>query len=275
MTEEPPIESAWSRERWFLTISVIFALQVIVAVWLTARGRIEIRRDSNPLRVRSVPADASAALEGLLAVLNPTLYATPNPNGFSGDTWLRAKAMNHVTPGWSDPPQFLQFKPDQLLAELAQFGVTNSPRRSVVADLHGDRDERRVALSDQLKPAPATRVVLAGELTNDDVVLLPEFPVIEFNDVLSPTILSLKVDQRGRVFSVGTVVSSGQAAADQRAVQIVRSMTFTPAAGFSLSRNADDFGHLRTTRLIVHWWTIPPGISNAPAANPPAVQPLP
>ena len=273
MAEAHSGETRWSRERWFLTISIIFAVQVVVVIWLSGRMDEPIKARSKKLQTHYVSTEMSAELAPLLQLIDPTIYALANPEGFSGAVWLNVNPVEYRSAGWSDPPQFLKFDEEQLLSDLEQFGRANQPRRSPVpANMVGDYAPR-VELSKELKPSAETMFEIAGELRPDDLAGAPSLPTVEFDGVLAPSIVLLQVDQRGRVFSANLTGSSGLASADQSAMKIGRSLQFEAARGFSATTDNRDFDNLRHARFVVHWSTVPVPPTNSPPSNPLSVGP--
>ncbi len=271
MTEELPRETKWSRERWFLTVAIVFAVQVVLVIWLSGRKDLPVAVDSQKLLTHYYTAEMSEELMPLLTLLDPTMYARADREGFSGPVWLNVSPVEHRSAGWSDPPQFLKFKQERLLSELEQFGRSNQPRRRTVPEkLVGD-DGGRAALVDQLKPTAGTTFEITGDLSVADLLGVPTLAAIEFDGVLAPSIMLVQVDQRGRVFSANLTGNSGLPDADQRAMKIARSLQFGIADGFSPTTDNRDFSNLRRARLLVHWATAPGPVpqTNAPPANPP------
>jgi len=276
MTEESSAESRWSRERWFLTVTIIFAVQVVVVIWLSERGDIPVKVDSQGLLTRYYTPEASIQLTPLFHLMDPTLYSRASSEGFSGSVWLDVKPIEHRSAGWSDPPQFLKFNQDPLLSDLERFGLANQPHRRTVSDTLGGGAETRVELSNQLIPSSSSVFEMIGDLRRTNLRSIPAIPSIELNGVLAPSIILLQVDQRGRVFSANLTGTSGQANADQQAMRIARALRFDVAEGFSPTTSNRDFNNLRRTKLIIHWATlsVPAQTTNTPPANPPTVGPV-
>lgn len=272
MSDEPSGDLIWSRERWFMTITIIFAVQVVVVIWLSGRGKIPTEKVNPRLQAHYYTPKMSAELAPLLRLMDPTMYVRASSEGFSGSVWLNVEPVNHRSSGWSDPPQFLKFKPDKLLSDLEEFGDVAEPvRQRVPAKLTGSAGPR-TAVSHHLKLAPETRFDISGALKMADLQNRPTLPSIQFDGVLAPTTLVLQVDQRGRVFSVNLAGTSGLPKADDEAMKIARALRFNVAEGFSTTRDNRDFGNLRQVRFSVYWWTIPVPVpahsTNAPTVGP-------
>jgi hypothetical protein len=273
MKEPSTVEPAWSPRRWVLTVAILFAVQAGVAWRFSDRSHQEVREETRMLTVRLLGSDPSPGLAALLSLNDPTRFVFPSRDGFSGNAWLTVRPLQHRSPGWSNPPQWLPFDPNRLLADFDRFGSTNLPERASVSDRLSRPRESRAVPSDMFRPKPGTRVTLAGDLAPGDLVSPVEFPAIAHAGLLAPTVVSVVVDQRGRVFqaSLAPGGSSGLALADQLAIEQVRQMSFVVDPRISPTRNARDFELLRRGRLTVRWWTVPPEpVTNAPPAAPAA-----
>ncbi|HAV63002.1 MAG TPA: hypothetical protein DCY13_11630 [Verrucomicrobiales bacterium] len=265
----------WSPRRWTVTIGLFFALQAGLAWKLADPAPVQTRGDELPFHIRHLPESQSVEVATLLNLIDPTRFVLPSRQGFSGPAWLEMRPLVHQSPGWSSPPEWLRFNPNGLLGDLATFGETNHPVRASVAEFLTRPPEERVALSDSLLPPAETRFALRGDVSRADLTGLPALPSLEHSGVLSPSVVSLSIDERGRVFALALRESSGSAAADQQAVAIGRSLRFNVRPGFPAAQSRDDFGRLRRAFLTIHWWTRPPTATNPPAVPPTTVQPLP
>lgn len=272
MNGAPTIERGWSAGRWTFVVAFLFLVQALLAWRLSDASPRVVREESRRITSRLVPPVVSPDLAALLQLNNPTLFVLPSREGFSGRAWLEVKPLQHRSPGWSNPPQWLALKPEELLADFARFGATNQPGRASVSDRLSRPQPARVALSDAFRLAPETRVTLSGEVSLGDLLVPFELPVVEHGGLLTPTVVSILVDQRGRVFqaSLASGGSSGSPAADRLALEKIRGLQFVVDPRISPSRDDRDFEQLRRARVIVQWWTRPP----APATNAPAAPPL-
>lgn len=275
MNGQPPAEQRWSPRRWIITVAVLFAVQLGLTWQISDRAPLVARVEHRPLIVRLAPTEISPELAALLKLHNPTLFVLPSREGFSGSAWLEVRPLQHRAPGWSNPPQWLRLKPEELLTDFEHFGATNQPARGFVSDHLTRPREPRLPLDAAQRPRPATRLVITGELTVPDLVTQPELPVIEHAGVLTPAQVSLWVDRRGRVFRAALAPegSSGLETADRLALELAQQLKFTSAPGLNPGTDDQDFAELRRARVTIHWWTRPP--PPAPATNAPAETPVP
>jgi len=277
MNGQFPMERGWSAGRWTVTIVGLFVVHALLAWRWSDRAPLVVREDTRRLTARLLPQDIRPELAALLELNNPTLFVLPSRAGFSGHTWLEVRPQEHRSPGWSNPPQWLGLKPGELLVEFTRFEATNLPERAAVSDRLSRPQPSRTALPGEFQLKPGTRVTIAGELSAHDLVTPLAVPPFDHSGLLAPTVVSVLVDQRGRVFqaSLAPGGSSGSAAADRLALEHVRRLLFVIDPRISPNRDARDFEQLRRARVTVRWWTqLPASATNTPAA-PPAAQPVP
>lgn len=275
MNGQPPAEQRWSPRRWVVTVAVLFAVQLGLTWQISDRAPLVPRTEHRPLNVRLAPAGISPELAALLKLNNPTRFVLPSREGFSGSAWLEVRPLQHRAPGWTNPPQWLRLKPEELLTEFQRFDATNQPARTFVSDRLTRPREPRIPLDETQRPKPATRLVITGELAPADLVSQPELPVIEHAGVLAPSQVLLWVDRRGRVFRAALAPdgSSGLETADRFALELAQQLKFVNAPGLNSGTDDNDFAELRRARVTIHWWTRSP--PPAPATNAPAETPVP
>src|SRR5262245_59666517 len=100
----------WSSRRWLVVSLAVFSLQLVLIFWLS---------DKKPLQTR-VPAPAptlqftDAGCSELLALTDPTLFALPNSQSFSGKSWLQGIPVQFRPFDWSEPIPWLPLQVQQL-----------------------------------------------------------------------------------------------------------------------------------------------------------------
>src|SRR5262245_22826607 len=123
MTSTAAALAPWPRRRWWFLIGFVFAAQV---------GLIFLLSDKAPLRPRPLGAMpgfrlASPAAAELLALSDPTLFALPHLQGFSGPAWLRGPQQKFPAFDWSEEPRWLALPLQQLGEAFDRFMRTNAP----------------------------------------------------------------------------------------------------------------------------------------------------
>src|SRR5438132_740951 len=104
----------WTRRRWWLLLALVFGMQVGLIFWLS---------DHSPPRQRA-PARAPGiflagnASSDRFALDDPTLFALPHREGFSGPAWLNTAPQKSPSFDWSEAPRWLPLSLEQLGAAL-------------------------------------------------------------------------------------------------------------------------------------------------------------
>lgn len=269
MSAAAPAEPIWSPKRWTITIAIIFCLQGGLTWWLSDHRPLNILKETRLLRIRLADDANHPGLVALLELNDPTRFVLPNRASYSGRAWLDMKPLQHRSPGWSNPPQWLQLKPADLLADFSRFAATNNPDRSSLTERSSQPAVVQVPLTAREMPQPVSRMQVVGQLSLSDLTDVPQIPAIDYAGLLAPTVIRIIVDQQGRVFDASLAAGSESADADQAGLKLVRSLQFVPDPRISVYQNARDFDRLREGRVIIHWWTkAPPASTNAPAVKP-------
>ena len=99
MARQQPRDLWWSRERWFMTITIVFAVQVIVVIWLGGRNTLTVRSEATRFGTVQLAAGLSDTFESMLDLMDPTVFSRANQHGFSGQIWLDFKPLEHRSPG--------------------------------------------------------------------------------------------------------------------------------------------------------------------------------
>jgi TonB family protein len=180
-----------------------------------------------------------------LALDDPTLFVLPGPKDFASAFWLTI----HTNPApdfrWTEPPRWLPMSTNGLGMALGELMHTNyfqnRPFNFVtVAELSTPTVPEELAL------AEISTLRIEGGLAQrqlSDEINLTNWP---YADVLAPCVVQVLVDAAGNVISTAPLTSSGYNLADQKALEIARTLRFKPAA-------SPAFGH-----IIINWHTVPP-----------------
>lgn len=263
-----PKRSGWSYPRLFLVAVLLFGAQLLAFSFLSEPYVIEPRVNVSRFEIIQVAPSGAETLEPLLSLLDPTVFVLPAEKGFSGTAWLRTEGFDYRNPAWTEQPLFLGLSTNQLLGDFFRRGLVEAPLRPFTSRAPEPiAPEFRVDGS-FLRVMSPTVVAFRGDLSGDDLVRNVEWPTLEHPDVLLPTELNLKVDRRGRVFSVMLLRGSGLASADRRALELARQLVFDAMPPESAEAAGNNVSTLRQTRLIVRWQTRPP--TPTPTLVPPA-----
>src|SRR5437764_1020330 len=112
---------AWRPGRWWLFIALVFGGQLALIFWLG---------DYSPIRPRPPAAAPVFHVAGripgeLLALDDPTLFALPHRQSFSGAAWLRIPSLKFRSFDWSEPTNWLSLPALELGGVLNRFIETN------------------------------------------------------------------------------------------------------------------------------------------------------
>jgi hypothetical protein len=251
---------AWAGRRWWGMVAAVFALQLGLIFWLGDRKPIQPRAPSPAPQVRM----AASASEPLLAMTDPTLFALPHWQGFSGSAWLEVPTPTSPEFVWSEAPQWLPLAAGQIGAAFRQFVATNlsNPLQAVALFEPGLRlPQLGPAGADPGLPAPVSSVQLTGELAGRKLATSLELRSWASPELLTNTVLQLLVDAEGKPISITLMSGCGLAEADQNAVQQARALRFAPSRPGQVEAPADPLSDLSWGELIFEWRTVP---ANAP-----------
>jgi TonB family protein len=252
MRSNPLLPPRWPRRRRWLLVAVIFSGQL---------GLIFLLADHTPPHPRAISAAPTLQLAGeasaeLLELSDPTLFALPHRQGFSGRAWLQIPPQKFPSFDWSEPPRWLALPVQQLGGAFHQFIETNQ----------FDSFQRLAILAAELtksEPTPAlassepSRVRLAGGLAGRRLVTPLALPSWPHTDLLTNTIIKLVVNAAGEPVSPPLLLSgSGAKEADEQALKLARTARFEPiGAGGPRSAN-QPVAQLTWGEMIFEWQTV-------------------
>jgi len=250
----------WTRSRWWVAFAVVMAAQVALMFTLSERKLIVPRQADNSTAfylVADVPTNS--VVSALVDVSDPTLFALPDRRGLSGGAWLRAPSLQYHSADWTEPSQWLTLPATELGAAFLELVRTNVvARRSAAAKLPARLSE--VAVSPVPLPAKS-RFHVEGDLSKRELLALWDVPSIAHIDLLTNTVVQVGVSPSGFALSAIVLSGSGSKAADQRALELTRSLHFKPIAereGISLTWG----------KIVFQWHTLEMSVTNATPANP-------
>lgn len=256
----------WSPVRWGVSVALVFVLQIALIFWLENRAPIVPRQvaDAAPARLAVTTAD------GLLALENPTLFALPNRQGFSGQAWLTVQPKQFPAPTWSEPVQWLSLPAQELGSEFRHFVETNPAPAFSTIIMPEPEWTAPASFSAPSQPAPS-RLRLEGGLARRPMVSpLPKLPAWTNADFLTNTVVQLLVNAQGQpVSAVLLPPGSGLSRADHWALAAARAVRFEPDHAAVLNQERDPLAGLTIGTMVFEWKTVP----DSPPAATPAVLP--
>ena len=263
MSDEPstiePVEG-WSKQAIGIGVLIVFAAQLGVLFWL-GRVPFAVRAQPKSVPLRLMPEIVLTPDSGPGAAFSdPTLFSRPNRRGFSGTAWRRFSEVEHQLIDWNETPRLLENQPAPL---GAAFREALPDHLAFVTDLPAKRPARSMAVEPPRLAVRATsELELRGSLAKRPVVRSVSVPAMPHNEALRRTRVRIGVNTDGYVVSATVLdrLAKGdpfQAAADGRALELLRGIRFEPAKRARFDR-PDRPGALEWGEVLFHWRTIAP-----------------
>lgn len=245
--------------RWWAVVMLVFAAQLALVVWLSdQRPAPKPAAEMGP-----VVTLAGGASKDLLALADPTLFALPHREGFSGAAWLTAPAQEIQPFAWTEPPRFLELPLEQLATRFppppASYEVehSTSPADFTPELLLARVDEAQLFLAQSV-------VRQTGALETRPLRNRLDLPPWHHAEILSNSVVQVLVDAEGTVFSALLLSPGcGYKEADDFAIRQAAAARFAP-----LPRHPDDSSPesgLVWGELVFEWYTLPG--TNSPAQS--------
>lgn len=259
----------WRSRKWWVFILVVFLAQITAIFWLSERGTPPAR----PLRPAPVLHVRDGGSQEVLDLLDPTLFALPRPRGFSGLAWSKSPRPTLRSPDWSEPPRWLEPKPERLGADLATIAAGNIPGGPAIPPM----PPAEVMVPDVVQTQLETLSRLTIHADEPVPALLTPIPLKAWPprstgagdaELLTNTVVQLVIDSEGKPRSANLLSSSGSAAADNYALEQARLARFeaVPPDKTSAATVGPILSGLRWPRLVFEWETST--VTNAPASAP-------
>ena len=247
--------SVWPVGRWLSIILIVFALQLGLIFGLT---------DRTPLVARTFAQGPTLRISGagsaeLLALSDPTLFALPHHQAFSGLAWMTPPPLPARSFSWSEEPSWLSLGVQELGAAFKQFVATN--HFELVQTLMPPNPVSTLSAGQAAITTFTSSVLrIEGALAQRRLLTAVNLPSRAHPDLLTNTVVQLVVEEEGRPFSATTLSSSGQAAADIYALDLAWTLRFNSIK--TESKPPGSLPGLTWGKLIFEWSTVP---TNAPA----------
>ena len=242
----PPGEG-WSGTRWVAILLMAFTAQVGFIMTFAEK------KAARPLPVTNVPkltlADGS---DELLALDNPTLFALPQQRDFPDDSGLQPNEVKSPSFRWTEPPRWLPLSETGLGAAVGEFLLTNSFAK-LALDFKPSPELSVPGLPLEPVLAQNSTMHVEGELAHRVLPFEMSLTNWPYADVLAPCAVQVLVNPAGIVISAvvlppenGLAAGGHYDAADQRALELARVLSFKPAPQPTVGK------------IIFNWHTVPP-----------------
>jgi TonB family protein len=246
--------SLLSRGKLWIGIVFVFGLQLGLILWFGER---------TPIRPRPAAAASDLRLVGKgwsewLEMLDPTIFALPHAEGFSGAGWLIPPTEEIRPFAWSEPPRWLNLSVARLGLSVGQsYGTTTFDPVPPPARPEPSLSLAQSSATDDFPAVSSAR--LEGDLVNRRLLRTLDLPSWPYTDLVSNSVVQLLVDADGVPISVALLERSGLEAADKLALKEARNAAFEP-----LPRGEDpSVNNLAWGMIVFQWHTVPtpPAIS--------------
>jgi TonB family protein len=236
----------WPRARW---VAVILAAVLFQGASLFFVPRALPGARTNYPREPTVSFVRFTAPSEWLALQDNSLFASANPQGFSGPAWIIETARVYVAPDALPSPAFLAFSEVDLKKEAA------GPIFAVLPHTRPLPDPTALSITSPSRE-PESRIELEG-FRGRRLVSPPDVPVQYASDALRPTVVKALVDSEGSIFSCRVVESSGSKIVDNSAVDLTRKMRF------SRNNPNDRPESFSNGKLTFNWYAVDASATNA------------
>ena len=251
-------------------VILIFIGQVGVLAWLGGTG-LDTKKTVTAPELKLIPEILLIPDHGAGASFSdPMLFTRPNRRGFSGAAWRSFEGVEHQLIDWDEPGRLLANEPGTL---GTRFREALPNHLAFVTDIPAKRLAKpmEVALP-PLAIRATSEMEIRGRLAKRPLVRKVAVPGWSHGEALQRTHVRIGVNPDGYVVSTtlpGRLAKLGslQAAADQRALNLLRGIRFEPASG-AAPRLPGDASQLEWGESIFHWQTVAP-------SKPPPVRPAP
>ena len=257
--ESPPAGSRAARrfKRWGI-VGLVFAGQLGAIFWLGQKGPPPVAPRISEISFRWV----EPAPEPLSSLMDPTLFALPHRQSFSGPAWMKAISMATNTFSWSEDPRFLDYS--QTRADTTSGDLPPTNRFSLVEAIAAAAVEPRLPQISFTKPSREQSTwQLAGDLAGRRLLTPLHLTSQSNDDLLTNTVVQLVVDARGWPLSEALLQSSNSKDADQEALALAATCRFEPLRGDSSAPGRHPLDGLLWGELIFEWHTVPLATTNA------------
>lgn len=248
--------------RWWVVVAAVFVAQVAAIYWLGERQL----PPPEPHPPGPSLQFARPSLRELISLEDPSLFALPRLQGFSGDVWLTLPTNEPPAFEWSDAPEWLPLDLPQLGVSLNRFLATNT----FGANLLSVRPEPILTLPTLASPfqlAAKSRLHLDGDLVNRKLLNPVDLPSPMAGDLLTNSVVRVIVDADGRPVSATLLSSSGQHATDLLALQQAWQSRFAALPLLPPESGVEGPSPLQPGLMIFEWHTLPLPPTNTPASG--------
>lgn len=254
----------WSRRRWTAVFLLIFGLQLGLIFWLGERGN----QPRPPAQTGFSYRMAQSTNAEWLSLNDPTLFALPHREGFSGQAWLETPNLPTPLYDWNEPTNWLGLAAASPGAALGRF-LFEHPTPFVPPPADTAPDLALPRLWSAAGFPTASVLVLEGDAADRRLLTPSPLPSWTNSELLEETRVQAMVNHRGMVISTALLASSGHAAADQFALDQARTARFAADSAEATGQaKASPLQGLSWVQFRFQWHTAAAGTTTNAAGSP-------
>ena len=244
----------WSASRWWALILFVLVGQIGIIFWL---GKPQAPAPPSTA-VAPLIQLASSGSSNLLALSDPTLFALPHQQGFSGQAWLTIPEQDSfVRP---ESVEFLSLMEGQLGAPFRTFMASNA--FDSLPSFEQFELGLRLPRMEQMSAAPEQSTLqLAGPLINRRLLTIPSLPPWPSTEILTNSVVQILIAADGTPISAILLKREVQNEADRYALGVARHLHFESLKNIDPT---DPMAGLTWGQLVFWWKTVPLPTTNNP-----------
>jgi TonB family protein len=248
----------WKASRWWAIIGLVFITQLGLIYWLGKPNHSLVVRNNQSLAFQLTSPNAGPEALEALALSDPTLFALPHREGFSGQAWLTIRAQESPPFVWPDVPYSLAPIQDLLGTDFQQFMATNQQDNlPSFAQPELLLKQPEVVATRPFQTESTLR--LAGVLAGQHLLSLPVLPSWRSPEILTNSVVQLMIGADGKPLSCTLLKSSGSAEVDQYALREARRASIPP---LPFNNPTNPLAALAWGQLVFEWHTLPLASTN-------------
>lgn len=252
--------------RWWIGVGLVMALQSALILALNKESEATPSRLGPQSQFRFLSANQTTQL----LVVNPTVFALPQRDGFSGGTW------QEISPPKFRPVEWLDDTDSNLLTLAVSKLGTGLPEllagteESSFPVITMVQPEAVFPPTEPVKPiSTPTRFWIEGDLAKRKLlsgISAADLRAFTNGDLLTNTTVQVLVDAHGNTLSAVLMrPRSGSDDADRLARQLAKSVRFEPLEN-PMTQSAEN-APLTLGLFVFDWQTLPPALTNLNAGS--------
>ncbi len=255
---------AAARRSWWPLVLVIFVVQLGFIFWL---GRTDPVLHSPPPPPAPELHWAGPELAEVMSLTDPTLFALPHTQGFSGRAWMSLPQPEMPSRDWVAPAFSLTLRADELGTSFGRRG-NGATFRPALAFATPSRLSGGTSTEPIIPLGGVSTLRLEGGLAARELAVPVDLPVWSRTEMLTNSVVQLVVNAAGRPLSAALLGTCGYEAADQFALELARNVRFKPGPDYNPSAGNNSPRDLAWGRFVIEWGTVAVPATNAPVKGP-------